>query len=90
MQLPYEGPEQDNNKKGTNASASTTSNNQRPHMVVPYTKGLSESLKNVCSKHRIKVYFRGGKTIRCLLVAPTDRDLIPKRVESFIDINVTG
>ena len=28
-----------NNKAGTNTSGSTTSNNQRPHMVVPYTKG---------------------------------------------------
>ena len=39
-----------NNNTGTNTSTSTTSNNQRPHMVVPYTKGLSKSLKNVCSK----------------------------------------
>ena len=39
-----------NNITGTNTSTSTTSNNQSPHMVVPYTKGLSWSLKNVCNK----------------------------------------
>ena len=68
-----------NNKKGTNTSASTTSNNQRPHMVVWCTKGLSESLMNVCSKHRIKVYFTWGKTIRSLLLVPKDKDLITKK-----------
>ena len=44
-----------NNITGTNTSSSTTSYSQRPHMVVPYTKGLSESLKGVCNKHRIQV-----------------------------------
>ena len=80
-----------NNRKDTNTSASTTSNNQRPHMVIPYTKGLSESLKNVCSKHRIQLFFRGGTTIRNLPVALKDKDPITKkRVELFIEINVTG
>ena len=45
-------------------------------MVVPYTKGLSESLKNACSKHGVQVYFKGGRTIRSLLVALKDKDPI--------------
>ena len=53
-----------NNITGTNTSTRITSNNQRPHIIVPCIKGLSESLKNVCSKHRIQAYFRGGKTIK--------------------------
>ena len=37
--------------------------------MVPYTKGLNDSIKNVCSRHRIKMYFREGRTIKDLLVA---------------------
>ena len=47
-------------------------------MVVPYTNGLSESLKKVCSKHRVQVYSRGGKTIRSLLVAPKEDPILKK------------
>ena len=36
---------QDQNKRGTNICANVTTNNQRLYMVVPYIKGLSESLK---------------------------------------------
>ena len=42
---------QDQNKKGTNISTNATAGNQRPYMVVPYVKGLSEGIKNVCKKH---------------------------------------
>ena len=48
-------------------------------MVVPYYKGLSESLKRACSKHGVQVYFRGGITIKNLLVAPKDKDPILKK-----------
>ena len=48
-------------------------------MVVPYTKGLSESLKKVCKKHGVQVYFKGVKTIRSALVAPKDKDPILKK-----------
>ena len=48
-------------------------------MDVPYTKGLSESLKNVCTKHGIQVYFRVGSTIRSLLVASKVKDPIIKK-----------
>ena len=64
-------------------------NNQNPYLVVPYSKGLSESLKNACSKHGVQVYFKGGMTIKSLLVAPKDKDPILKK-ESYTDINVTG
>ena len=47
--------------------------------MVPYTKGLSESIKTVCRKHGIQVYFKGGKTIKDLLLAPRDKDPITKK-----------
>ena len=55
-------------------------------MVVPYAKGLSESLKKACSKHAVQVYFEGGMTIKSLLVAPKDKDHILKKVESYIEM----
>ena len=65
-----------NNITGINTSSSNTSCNQRPHMVVPYTKGLSESFKNIYNKHRTQVYFRGSNTIKRLLMAPKNKDPI--------------
>ena len=50
------------------------SNKQKPYMVVPYYRGLSVSLKKVCNRHGLQVYFKGGNTINNLLVAPKDQD----------------
>ena len=64
---------------------STTINNNRNnkdnniYLVAPYTKCLSKSFKNICSKHGVKVHFKGGNTIRNLLVAPKDKDTITKK-----------
>ena len=69
----------DQNKKGTNIYANATTNHQMPYMVVPYVKGLSESLKNVCRKHGAQVHFKGGNTIKSLLMAPKDKDHITKK-----------
>ena len=41
---------------------------------MPYMKGLSESCKNICSKHGIEIYFKGDNTIKDLLVHPKDSD----------------
>ena len=43
---------------------------------MPYTKGLSETFKNICSKHGIQMHFKEAKTIRDLLVTPKDKDTI--------------
>ena len=48
-------------------------------MVLPYVKGLSESIKNVGKKHGIQIYFRGGNTIKSLLMTPKDKDHITKK-----------
>ena len=70
---------QDKDKRGTNICASVTSNSQRPYMVVPYAKGLSESLNNVCRKHGVQVHFKGGNTIKRLLMTPRDKDPLTKK-----------
>ena len=51
-----------------------TNTNKNLFIVVPYSKGLSESLKNICGKVGGKAYFKGNNTIKDLLVAPQDRD----------------
>ena len=74
-------------KTKTKATANKTSrgqknsanNIQKPHMVIPYYKGISESLQNTCRKHGVKVYFKGGNTIKNLLVPPKDQDTIQKK-----------
>ena len=58
-------------RDGTNSGQNN--NNQKPCKV-----GLSENLKKVCSKHAVQVYFKGGNTIKNLLVAPKDQDPIQK------------
>ena len=54
-----------NNKKDTNSNTI----NRRSYITVPYMEGLSESIKNICKRYGIQVYFKGGKTIKDLLVA---------------------
>ena len=71
----------------TKATANKTSrvqknsgnNIQKPHMVIPYYKGISESLKNTCRKHGVQFYFKGGNTIKNLLMAPKDQYTIQKK-----------
>ena len=43
-------------------------------MVVPYTKGLSKSFKNISVKVGIQVHFKGDHTIRSILVTPKNKD----------------
>ena len=72
-------PRQEQNKKGTNISTNVTTDNPRPYMVVPYVKGLSEGIQNVCRKHGVQVYCKGGNTIKSLLMTPKDKDPITKK-----------
>ena len=51
---------------------------------------LGRCIKHICGKHGIQLHFRGGKTIKNLLVVPIDKNSSPKRVESCMDTNVTG
>ena len=54
------------NNNINNNSDNSKNNHSNIHIVVPYTKKLSESLKNVCGKMGIQVHFKGGNTIRSL------------------------
>ena len=71
-------------KKPAQKKKNTSCNNnqpkhQKPYMAVPYYQGLSESVKRTCNKHGVQVYFRGGVTIKNLLMAPKDQDPMLKK-----------
>ena len=51
----------------------------RGHITVSYEEGLSESVKNICKKYGIEVYFKSGKSIKDELVAPKDQDHLTKK-----------
>ena len=57
-------------------------------MVVPYSQGISESFKNICRRYGIQVHFKGGKTIKNLLVSPKDKDNIKKKSSCDILVQV--
>ena len=66
-----------NRTNNNNTNKNFTGNNKnKPYIVVPYMKGISESCKNICRKHGIEMYFKGGTTIKELLVHPKDKDTI--------------
>ena len=72
-------PKDNNSNKETPTSSSNISNIKRNYIVVPYTKGLCESTKYIWKKFGIQVYFKGGGTIKDILVAPKDKDHITKK-----------
>ena len=65
--------------KTSRVQKNSGNNNQKPHMVIPYYKGISESLKNTCRKHGVQVHFKGANTIKNFLMAPKDQDTIQKK-----------
>ena len=49
------------------------------YMVVPHQQGLSERFKNTCQKYGVQVHFKGGQTIKDLLMNPKDKDPITNK-----------
>ena len=45
----------------------------------PSMKGLAESCKIICRRYGVEVYFKGGSTIKDILVHPKDKDTILKK-----------
>ena len=66
-------------KKNSNKSTTLQNTNQKPHITVPYYKRLSKSVKKKCNNYGVQVYFRGGTTIKNLLMAPKDKDPMLKK-----------
>ena len=63
-----------NNQDTTGAQPATKEVKTNDHIVIPYTQGLCESIKKICGRYGIQIYFKGSNTIRNLLVSPRDKD----------------
>ena len=57
-----------------NAQSANQGVPSKGHIVIPYTQGLCESIKKICGRYGIKTHFKGGRTIKNLLVSPKDKD----------------
>ena len=49
------------------------------HIVIPYAQGIRESIKNIYEKHGVAVHFKGGQTLKNILVSPKDKDAMAKK-----------
>ena len=68
------------NNPGQKKNRTTQQNNTpKPYITLPYYRGLSESVKKKCCNCGVQVYFKGGTTIKNLLMAPKDEDPMMKK-----------
>ena len=51
-------------------------------IVIPCTKGITKSIKQVCGKYGIQIHFKGNQTIKQILRKPKDKD--PKDSKSRV------
>ena len=76
-----------NNNNNNNQDSNPATNAQRNkttvgQIVIPYTKGISKSIKQACGKYGIQVHFKGNQTIKQILMKPKDKD--PKDSKSGV------
>ena len=76
VKIKMKNPAQKKRNKTTNTQQNNTS---KLYITVPYYKGLSESVKKKCSNYGVQVYFKGGTTIKNLLVSPKGKDPMMKK-----------
>ena len=77
------------NNQGTNSTpAATKEVKSKGHIVIPYTQGLCESIKRICGRYGIQTHFKGGSTIKNLLVSPRTKTQWSTKVMPSIGINV--
>ena len=67
------------NSKQVPTNRTNMNNQKKPYIVVPYYSGLSESIKNTGRKFGVQVYFKGGTTIKSLLMTTKDKNPIQKQ-----------
>ena len=83
-----QNPSRNKNRNNNNQTGQKTNINKNIYMVVPYQQGPSERVKNTCQKYGIQVHFKGGQTIKDLLMTPRTKSLLPTKLGSYTDINV--
>ena len=66
----------ENTNQGTINTTNKRGSNNKPYIVVPYIQGMGESCMTICRKQGMVMHFKGGNTIKNLLVYPKYRDTI--------------
>ena len=51
----------------------TSQTGKKCHIVVPYSQGLCENSKTICSKYGVQVHFKVGNTLKNLLMFPKEK-----------------
>ena len=59
-----------NNQGANSTPAATIEVKSKGHIVIPYTQGLCESIKKICGRYGVQTHFKGGSTIKNLLISP--------------------
>ena len=72
----------------TGAQSPTNEVKNKGHIVIPYTQGLCESIKKICGRYGIQTHFKGGRTIKNLLVSPRTKTLWSTKVVPSTGTNV--
>ena len=65
-----------NNQSTTVTQPTANEVKTKGHIVIPYAQGLCESIKKICGRYGIQTHFKGGRTIKNLLVSLRDKDPI--------------
>ena len=58
------------------------------HIVIPYAWGICESIKNICEKHGEAVHFKGGQTLKNILVSPKDKNTMAKKKQCHLQLQL--
>ena len=74
--LKSQNPNRTKHRRTNNQKGPSNTNKQNLLMVVSYHQGLSERVKKTCSKYGVQAHFKGGQTIKNLLMTPKDKDPI--------------
>ena len=74
-----QNPARRTNSNSNNQNGQKKTINKNIYMVVPYQQGLSERFKKTCQKYGVQVHFKGGQTIKDLLMTPKDKDPITNK-----------
>ena len=68
------------NPSGNNTGRDSTKEKyDKGYIVIPYTEGLGESIKNMYRKCGIQTHFKGNETTKNILVKPKDKDSLDRR-----------
>ena len=71
-----------------NAQAANHEVKNKGHIVILYAQGLCESIKKICGRYDIQTHFKGGRSIKNLLVSPRTKTLWSTKVVPSTGTNV--